>query len=591
MRTLNQIEPRTPIASLPFVITECGSYYLTKCLEGTADGNGIVVQTGGVTIDLNGFTLRGGPGSLNGILVTPGASLTSPVRIRNGQLAFWGGSGIRVVTATNSVAVLIDDIVTSLNAGSGVLTRDIPCTIIKNSYAWENAGDGFNITDGGGAIFNSCAERNEGNGINVGKGVVVNHCSSYVNEGHGIRAIDGCTVTGSTGRGNGLSGIFARGSSVDGCSFTENQDGGIVAENFSRIENNSCVLNEGAGIRVAGASSRIRSNHLVANDIGLEIAGFENVIEQNVVQENGDNYTVIGGNHRLNILLSEIPESIDWPATVTFAGTLVSLLGQDGLTVTSHAVTIDLDGHALVGSEGSLIGIDCTGSSNLVVRNGTVRDWGSSGIRSTTTSAHFHDLQLTGNGGDGLQSGPASQINRCTSSGNTGDGFETGEGTTLTKCVAQGNTRTGIHTGMGNLIERCIVSENGETGVFANVKTTVRECTVLGNAGTGIQAISACHIVGNHCSDHATAAGIRTIAGDNRIEANQLTGNSVGLDIDSSGNLVIRNTVSGSTTTAYEINANNLVGPVIAATISPAISGSSGGAGLGSTDPWANFTY
>ena len=38
-KTLNEIEPRTPINSLPFVIEEPGSYYLTRNLIGSPGQN------------------------------------------------------------------------------------------------------------------------------------------------------------------------------------------------------------------------------------------------------------------------------------------------------------------------------------------------------------------------------------------------------------------------------------------------------------------------------------------------------------------------------------------------------------------------
>jgi len=63
MKTLDQIEPRTPISSVPFTISAPGSYYVTTNLTPGADQNGIVVAADNVTIDLNGFTLFGGGGS------------------------------------------------------------------------------------------------------------------------------------------------------------------------------------------------------------------------------------------------------------------------------------------------------------------------------------------------------------------------------------------------------------------------------------------------------------------------------------------------------------------------------------------------
>src|ERR1700733_12219713 len=71
MRSLAQIEPRTPISSLPYTITEPGSYYVTTNLTGVSGSDGITIiflpVIENVTVDLNGFTLTGVPGSHNGI--------------------------------------------------------------------------------------------------------------------------------------------------------------------------------------------------------------------------------------------------------------------------------------------------------------------------------------------------------------------------------------------------------------------------------------------------------------------------------------------------------------------------------------------
>ena len=57
MKTLEQVEPRTPISSLPYTISEPGSYYVTGNLSST--GHGIIIQSSGVTVDLMGFSLIG----------------------------------------------------------------------------------------------------------------------------------------------------------------------------------------------------------------------------------------------------------------------------------------------------------------------------------------------------------------------------------------------------------------------------------------------------------------------------------------------------------------------------------------------------
>ena len=61
MKSLEQVEPRTPISSLPYTISSAGSYYVTGNLSSTT--NGIVIKSSDVTVDLMGFTLTGMEGT------------------------------------------------------------------------------------------------------------------------------------------------------------------------------------------------------------------------------------------------------------------------------------------------------------------------------------------------------------------------------------------------------------------------------------------------------------------------------------------------------------------------------------------------
>src|SRR5262245_25481316 len=56
MKTLAQIEPRTPISSAPFTISSPGSYYLTTNVT-VSTGDAITITVNNVTLDLNGFTI------------------------------------------------------------------------------------------------------------------------------------------------------------------------------------------------------------------------------------------------------------------------------------------------------------------------------------------------------------------------------------------------------------------------------------------------------------------------------------------------------------------------------------------------------
>ena len=71
MRTLLEVEPRTPLNSLTgndqyaIVISQSGSYYLTGDIT-VAGKHGLAIGADHVTIDLNGFTFRG-PGNLTAV--------------------------------------------------------------------------------------------------------------------------------------------------------------------------------------------------------------------------------------------------------------------------------------------------------------------------------------------------------------------------------------------------------------------------------------------------------------------------------------------------------------------------------------------
>ncbi|PWU16935.1 MAG: hypothetical protein C5B50_12310 [Verrucomicrobia bacterium] len=56
MKSLDQIEARTPISAVPYTISQPGSYYLTGNLQ-VSSGNAIVISANSVTLDLNGFTI------------------------------------------------------------------------------------------------------------------------------------------------------------------------------------------------------------------------------------------------------------------------------------------------------------------------------------------------------------------------------------------------------------------------------------------------------------------------------------------------------------------------------------------------------
>jgi hypothetical protein len=82
MLSLSQVEPHTPISSVPFTISVPGSYYLTTNVNVTT-GNAITIVTNGVTLDLNGFKISSTAGSATGIGILLNGGLRN-ITIANG---------------------------------------------------------------------------------------------------------------------------------------------------------------------------------------------------------------------------------------------------------------------------------------------------------------------------------------------------------------------------------------------------------------------------------------------------------------------------------------------------------------------------
>src|ERR1017187_359451 len=85
MKTLSQVEPRTPITNTTAVtISSPGSYYLTTNITVTA-GDAITITASQVTLDLNGFTVSStaSPANGTGILLQGG---NADITILNGHI-------------------------------------------------------------------------------------------------------------------------------------------------------------------------------------------------------------------------------------------------------------------------------------------------------------------------------------------------------------------------------------------------------------------------------------------------------------------------------------------------------------------------
>ncbi len=253
----------------------------------------------------------------------------------------------------------------------------------------------------------------------------------------------------------------------------------------------------------------------------------------------------------------------------------ISSTGLSGIIVSSSVtnVTIDLNGFTLTGpssgSSGSGVFLG-GGVANVTIVNGTIRNWGSHGIDAVgNADVRVEKLRLISNGGAGISAGVNCIAIDCAAESNAGKGLEVTDQCLIKDCQAIGNVAGGISMGTRGLVTGCVVYGNGN----------------------GITGAGNCLILSNNCSDNGT--GIIASGQGNRIEANNvITATPLQTNIKVTGdkNFIIRNTARGGSPN-YDIAVNNKVGFIVIAPDSAAISGSTGGSGVGTSDPWANFSF
>jgi hypothetical protein len=316
MKTLAQVEPRTPISSLPYTITNSGSFYVTTNLTGVGGQNGIVINAGNVVVDLSGFTLRGVPPALSGVYISGVTNVT----VRNGTLTEWGRAGIDASSASPRNMVF-ENLVVSQNLGDGLDAQ--AGSFINHCSSYNNAFAG--ITCNGGEVVECMASTNGSDGI-VAQNCTVRGSRSEYNRGMGISIANG-SVLECTAEHNATAGFYGNGgyNEVRRCRATSNgsqagiymagSGSGVVSDCFCvnnagygieifgtgfLIIGNSCTGNTGGGISIQNMNNRIEGNNVLtqARIVGIEVpsnSNSNNVIVRNSVTGGGGtsfNYSV-----------------------------------------------------------------------------------------------------------------------------------------------------------------------------------------------------------------------------------------------------------------------------------------------------------
>jgi hypothetical protein len=227
MKSLDQIEARTPISVAPFTITASGSYYLTTNVT-VSSGDAITISANNVTLDLNGFTISSTRPVANADIAIVLNGARTNISIYNGHISsgvtnsaagVFGGSGFSYGITYSTLPpfnVRVKDVSVSgvlffginLNIENSTLVES--CTVVGAGnwgiYA-DNISDSTAVNCGTVGIYGTTAHNCKGIGVGSGIGVncrAADNCYGESFSGDGLSAYTANNCYGLSSGGNGL---------------------------------------------------------------------------------------------------------------------------------------------------------------------------------------------------------------------------------------------------------------------------------------------------------------------------------------------------------------------------------------------------
>jgi hypothetical protein len=303
MKTLAQLEPRTPISSVPFTINVPGSYYLTTNVS-VSSGAALTIAANNVALDLKGFTISStenppstsvgvllgsvtnvavmngsisgnvtnngsgtfsGPGFLNGIAI----GLTSPVNIRVERVTV---SGCKIYGVELGY---VNTLVESCSVNSVGLIG-IEAVTVSDSQALNCGSDGMDAL-----TANNCFGSSAGTGTGVNASAANNCFGIAAGSGNGLTTTTASSCYGSSASGYGISA-----NSCIGCFGSSTSNYGVSASMA-----NNC---EGLSTTDTGLNTTVANSCYGQSSSGF--AGLEATTAENCYGFNGSS----SGNFGLN---------------------------------------------------------------------------------------------------------------------------------------------------------------------------------------------------------------------------------------------------------------------------------------------------
>ncbi len=453
MKTLDQVEARTPVQALPgdgsalHVISEPGSYYLTAAIAGEAGRDGIRIAASDVNLDLNGFTLRGVAGSGNGIRVegTDGAGdPIDAVTVGNGVVRGWGANGLLIEEAVG---------------GDG--SRVVPDRLGPRSTSRNEERRPARAER---AAKNAPGPREGFRGMDVLAGMVIAD-----NAGHGLVAgdyvrLEDVSLVNNAGNGAVLGSHIG----MEEVDFTGNGRDGAVLDSYAYMERVSFAYNVGCGLTAA---------------YGLRTESYTHM-EEVMFYDNGQDGALLGdGSYMEEVwFVSNTGHGVVAGANCTVNRCMAAGNGGDGLVVGAGSVlerfvSLDNGGHGVVAaSPGKRMMINVDAYSGYTA----------------------------GNGGSGFVGEGACNLRNCVATENCGDGIIVGAGSRVQSCSAHGNVEDGIEVSDNCRVVGNVVRANGENGPHAGIQVTGSHNRIEGNDATdnnnvGIGVADAGNVIIRNC--------------------------------------------------------------------------------------------
>jgi hypothetical protein len=198
------------------------------------------------------------------------------------------------------------------------------------------------------------------------------------------------------------------------------------------------------------------------------------------------------------------PVTIDAPGSYYLMGNVVA---AGGITVVASNVTIDLNGFTLAGP-GAGSGIDSPATlDNVTIRNGTLRDWGGSGIYlPDVRGVTVEQVVAFNNSGYGILIRDQARVIDCHARDNGRAGIQVGDDSIVRHSFASGNGLTynesGIVLGQRSVVASSKASSNLGHGIYVGPDSVVTDCSAAFNSHGGIHADEKAKVSGAIATDN-----------------------------------------------------------------------------------------